>query len=98
MNVRIDDDDLRRLEIDPTFTAGLDQALVTAFRRRMQAIRTAHDERDFYRMRSWHFEKLLGNRQHQHSVRLNDQFRLIFEFEGTDPQKTVAVKGIEDYH
>lgn len=98
MNTRVDDDDLRRLEADPTFTAGLDQGLVKAFRSRMGSIRMAPDERDFYKMKSWHFEKLSGNRQHQHSMRLNGQFRLIIEFEGAGAQKVLVVKGIEDYH
>jgi len=31
-------------------------------------------------------------------MRLNDQFRLILEFEGSGAGKTVVVVGIEDYH
>lgn len=64
----------------------------------MQAIRAAEDERTFYAMKSLHFEKLKGNRSHQHSMRLNDQWRLILEFECTNDGKVVLVIGIEDYH
>ena len=64
----------------------------------MQAIRAAEDERAFYAMKSLHFEKLKGNRSHQHSMRLNDQWRLILEFERTSDGKVVLVIGIEDYH
>jgi proteic killer suppression protein len=46
----------------------------------MQTIRAAPDERVFYQLKSLHFEELLGNRSHQHSMRLNDQWRLIIEF------------------
>ncbi len=98
MDVRFDDPDLDRLETDAAFTARLDAAVVRAFRKRMQAIRAASDERDFRANRSWHFEKLKGARQHQHSVRLNDQYRLIIVFEGQAPQKTVVIVAIEDYH
>ena len=43
-------------------------------------------------------EKLQGSRQHQHSLRLNDQWRLVIEFEGNSPQKTIVIVNIEDYH
>jgi proteic killer suppression protein len=56
------------------------------------------DERVFYNLKSLHFEKLKGDRSHQHSMRLNKQWRLIIEFEGIAPNKLVAVISIEDYH
>ena len=87
-----------RLETDESYDGGLSQALVKAFRKRMQFIRSANDERDFYAMKSLHFEKLKGKRAHQHSMRLNDQFRLILEFEESKTEKTVVVVAIEDYH
>ena len=31
-------------------------------------------------------------------MRLNDQFRLIFQIEGTDEGNTIVVVAIEDYH
>jgi toxin HigB-1 len=74
------------------------EAVTNAFLKRMQVIRAAGDERDFYALKSLHFEKLKGNRSHQHSMRLNDQFRLIIEYEGTAPDKTIVVIDIEDYH
>jgi proteic killer suppression protein len=60
----------------------------------MQAIRAAETTQTFYVMKSWHFEKLKGKRAHQHSMRLNDQWRLIMELDGP----TVVICGIEDYH
>lgn len=98
MEVRFKDPKLDRLETDPTFDAGFAQPVVTAYRKRMQVIRAAPDERAFYNLKSLHFEKLKGNRSHQHSMRLNKQWRLIIEFEGVAPNKLVAVIEIEDYH
>jgi len=98
MQVEFEDDDLRRLETDLTFEMGLSVALVRAYRLRMQGIRAAVDERVFYAMKSWHFEKLKGKRQHQHSIRLNDQFRLIIEFVQRDSEKRILIISIEDYH
>ena len=78
--------------------AGFSQAIVTAYRRLMQVIRAAPDERVFYNLKSLHFEKLKGDRSAQHSMRLNKQWRLVIEFEGVAPNKLVAVISIEDYH
>lgn len=95
-NVRFSDPDLEALESEdsPKFS----EAIIRAFRLRMATIRDAPDERDFYALRSLHFEKLQGNRSHQHSMRLNKQYRLILEFQGAGIEKTVVIVAIEDYH
>jgi proteic killer suppression protein len=98
LEVRFADPSLERVEADANYDGGLSKPLVKAFRKRMQYIRDALDERDFYKMKSLQFEKLEGKRQHQHSMRLNDQWRLITEFEGGSPNKKIVVMGIEDYH
>ncbi len=98
MDVDVVDKDLRRLEIDPSFSANLSSVLVKIFRKRMRFIRSAQDERDFYQMKSLHFEKLAPPRDQQHSMRLNDQYRLIVELEETSPTKIVRVIEITDYH
>jgi proteic killer suppression protein len=92
------DASLERLEIDAKFTAGHSAAVVRAFRKRMWVIRNAVDERDLRVPNGNHFEKLQGDRNHQHSMRLNDQWRLIIEIEGKGANKTLLVVGIEDYH
>ena len=98
MEVDFADGNLSRLETDPTFTRGYSLAIVKAFRRRMQGIRAARDERDLRAMKSLHFEKLHGNRSHQYSIRLNRQFRLILEIESRPSGNTIVVVAIEDYH
>ncbi len=97
-DVGFKDESLERLERDTKSTAGYDVAIVKAFRKRMQMVRSATDERDFYALRSLHFEKLKGKRKHQHSMKLNDQWRLILELTGEGPNKKLLIVGIEDYH
>jgi proteic killer suppression protein len=80
------------------FDAGFNRTIVKGFRKLMQAIRAATDERDFYAMKSLQFKKLEGARSYERSMRINDQWRLILELKGTAPNKTVLVKKIEDYH
>ena len=73
MEVEFADTDLDRLEVDPKFTGGFAPAIVRGFRKAMQVIRAAVDERDLHAMRGLRFEKLKGARSHQYSVRINDQ-------------------------
>lgn len=61
-------------------------------------IRAAQDERDLRQMRSLHFEKLRGDRSHQYSMRVNDQYRLIVEIERTGGRSKIVLVEIIDYH
>ncbi len=97
VEVRFADQDLDRLETDPGFTAGYGPDVVRQFRKRMQQIRAAVDERDFYRAKGLHFEKLQGSKKDERSMRLNDQWRLIVTLEGEAPKAVVVVE-IRDYH
>ena len=98
MEVEFADTSLDRLETEGKYDAGYSQSIVKAFRKRMQTIRAAPDERIFYVLKSLHFEKLKGNRSHQHSMKLNDQWRLVIELRGEAHKKSVLIVGIEDYH
>jgi len=98
MDVEFDDENLDRLDIDAHFTAGLPQEVVRSYRKRMQQIRAFKDEREFYALKSLHFEKLKGDRNGQSSVRLNLQWRLIIEVRGSHPCKVIGIVEIVDYH
>ena len=98
MKMEFDDQRLDVLETDPTNTGGFSQAVVKAYRRRITQIRAAKDERDLYAIKSLHFERLKGQRQHQYSVRLNNQYRLILEIQGRSSSKVIRIMEIEDYH
>ena len=89
---------LDRLETDKDFNAEFSQDIVKAFRKRVQAIRAAVDERDLYAIRGNRFERLKGDRCHQYSMRLNDQWRLIIEIKHSSPKNIIVVIDIEDYH
>jgi len=98
MNIRFEDSKLERLAKDLSFTNGFDRALVKSYRRLIQQIIAAADERIFYSVKSLHFEKLKGDRQGQYSMRLNKQWRLLLRFEQSQDGKQVAVIEIADYH
>jgi proteic killer suppression protein len=97
MDVRFQDGSLDSLEVKPG-DGGYPAGVARAFRKRLAMIRAATDERDFYALKSLHYEKLKGPRKHQRSMRLNDQQRLVIEAQGDAPNSVVVVVGIEDYH
>ena len=98
MNVEFNSGDLDRLETDAAFTAGWETGIVSAYRKYLNMIRQAPDERVFWNSRGARFEKLKGDREGQYSFRLNDQFRLIITLDGSGRDKTVRIIEIVDYH
>jgi proteic killer suppression protein len=72
--------------------------VVKAFFEVMAVISAARDERDLRALKSLHYEKLKGNRSHQHSLVLHSGFRLIIEREIDEQGRYVLIITIEDYH
>jgi toxin HigB-1 len=50
-----------------------------------------------YQFRGLHFERLERNAE-EHSIRLNDQWRLIVRFREDDGGRYMWIDKIEDYH
>lgn len=98
MEVKHRDDDLDRLETEARFNARLPQAVVRGYRKVMNLIRQAQDERDLRQFKGLHFEKLEGPRSHQHSMRLNLQYRLIVELTDTPRGRTIEIVEITDHY
>lgn len=99
MLVDFEDEDLRKLFEEADFRlASIGPDLTTAYRKTVGLVSAALNERDLYAMRSLRFEKLKGKRAGQHSMRLNDQWRLIVRLEDRVEGRFVLVISIEDYH
>ena len=98
MDVLFADRMLQKLETGGDAAAQWSPGIVRAFRKTVHVVRQAVDERDLRNLKSLHFEKLKGKRSHQHSMRLNDQYRLVVELSRERARKQVTVISIEDYH
>lgn len=98
MEMQFRDSNLLEIEKDEGFNGGYSSGIAAKIRQRLRHIRAAVDERPLRNMKSLHFEKLKGSRSHQHSIRLNDQWRLIIELDKETDPKTVVIVGVEDYH
>ena len=98
MEVIFASEELQRLAAEKRYTARLPTAVVRAYRKRLQAIWAANDERDLGAVRGNRFEKMKGSRSHQYSLRLNDQYRLIVELVRAASRTKIRLVAIEDYH
>lgn len=98
MRVECHDEVLRRLAEELAYAPkGWDSTVIKSYRKKVQLITAAVDERDLYEMRGLRMEKLKGDRQGQTSMRLNDQFRLILTFK-TEGGRVAVLLEVVDYH
>lgn len=89
---------LERIETDEAARTGLPISVIMSCRRKLIVLRSAPDERTLRNWKSLHYEKLKGDRDGKRSIRLNDQWRLIFELdESTTPPKILVLE-VDDYH
>lgn len=99
MRMEFEDDDLRRVAYEPDFCPkGWSKDLVKAYRRVINLIGNAVDDRDLRNLKGLRLEQLKGNRAGTSSVRINSQYRLILKFETADDGRLAIVVEAVDYH
>ena len=97
MEIVFKDATLALIESEAAGETKLPVAVIKAARRKLTVLRAAVDDRSLRNWKSLHYEKLKGDREGQRSIRLNDQYRMVFVLTGTDVL-TATILGIEDYH
>jgi proteic killer suppression protein len=98
MDFRFKDKKLEQLYTEEKDARFYPPAVVNRFFELMAIIDGAPDEREFYRLKSLHFEKLRGKRENQYSMRLNKQYRLIMTLETDAVGRYVLVVEISDHY
>jgi proteic killer suppression protein len=97
MRIEFADDGLARIRTDDAHRMGLPFAVIKAARRRLVQIEAAVDERDLRNWKSLNYKKLQGDREGQRSIRVNDQYRIVFTIrDGESPMVTIIE--IDDTH
>jgi len=89
---------LERLYFDSAYSGGFSRYVIRAFRKRVDLIQAARDEREFPRVGAVGFEKLKGDRRGQFSMRLAGRWRLILQIAYDEAGKEIVVLDIVDYH
>lgn len=98
MRVDIRDDGLRRLAEDPAFTSKRwTPEVVRAFRKKLQLLDSAEDDRDVRASKALRLEDLSGDRDGTSSIRLNDQYQLVLRFETDGHGRVVIIRELVDY-
>lgn len=99
VQIEYDDETLRRLAEDARFRVHQwSDEVVRSFRKKIQMLAAAKDERDLSSSRGLRFERLKGTRRGTCSIRLNDQYRLILRFRTDSSNRVVVVVELVDYH
>lgn len=98
MQVKYKDQRLALIETDRAAETKLPISVINSYRRKVVVLRAAPDERTLRNWKSLHYEQLKGDRKGLKSIRLNDQWRLVFELDNTTTPPTMLVDAIEDYH
>jgi proteic killer suppression protein len=98
MDIEFADKTLALIETNKAGATRLPVAVIRSVRRKLIALRAAPDERALRNWKSLHYEKLKGNPDGKRSIRVNDQYRIVFILDNeAEPQK-VTILSIEDYH
>ena len=89
---------LALIRTDQAAETKLPVSVIKSCREKLIVLEAAPDERTLRNWKSIHYEKLDGNREGQRSIRLNKQWRLVFELDPSSAPPTATVIGVEDYH
>jgi toxin HigB-1 len=91
-------DVLALIETDEAGKTELPVAVIKSGRRKLAVLRAAIDDRSLRNWKSLRYEKLKGNREGQRSIRINNQYRMVFSFDEEADPPTITILSIEDYH
>lgn len=92
------DPGLERVLAGQAANTDLPAPVIKSCRRKLVLLGAAPDERTLRNWKSLHYEKLTGQRKGQRSIRLNDQWRLVFQLHTESSPPTIEILAIEDYH
>lgn len=97
--LEFDDDELRCLAYDASYhTKRWSTDVTKAYRKVIQLIDAAADERDLRAFKGLRLEQLKGRRAGTSAVRINSQYRLILRFTTSEDGRTAIVLEAVDYH
>jgi proteic killer suppression protein len=99
MEVVFKDKELEQVAIGGWVNPKLPIAVCASLQRKVSLLKAAPDERTLRNWKSLHYEKLKGDLDGLHAIRLNDQYRLLFEVSAENAGlKKITVISVADYH
>ncbi len=98
MKIEFVDVDLSRICTDEAHRLGLPIAVIKAARRKLIQLEAARDERDIRNLKGLNYKKLQGDREGQRSIRINDQYRIVFTLSEAESPPVITIIEIGDTH
>jgi toxin HigB-1 len=98
MKVEFADDDLARICTDQAHKLGLPVTVIRMARFRLIQLGAARDERDLRNLKGLHYKKGKGERDGTRSIRINDQYRIVFTLSEAETPPIIRVTKIGDTH
>lgn len=77
---------------------GLPVAVIKSCRDKLVVLEAAPDERTLRNWKSLNYKKLEGDKAGLRQIRINDQFRIVFELETETSPPTITIVDIGDTH
>lgn len=87
-----------KIETEEAASLKLPVNVIKTLRNKLAILRAAPDEQTLRNWKSLHYEKLKGDRKDQRSIKINDQWRMVFTIDNNTNPSTIMVIDIEDYH
>lgn len=98
MKVEFADDGLARICTDQAHKLGLPVAVIRMARFRLIQLEAARDERDLRNLKGLHYKKGKGDRDGTRSIRINNQYRIVFTLLEDETPPVIRVIEIGDTH
>ena len=98
MKIEFGDKRLALIRTDKAHELGLPFAVIRACRDKLTFIEAAPDERSLRNWKSLHYKKLEGDRDERRTIRINDQYRIVFTINNDCDPPVVTILEIGDTH
>ena len=98
MKIEFGDKRLALIRTEKAHELGLPFAVIKSCREKLTFIESAPDERSLRNWRSLRFKKLEGDKDERHTVRINDQYRIVFKIRNEDNPPVITILEIGDMH
>ncbi|MEI8015433.1 MAG: type II toxin-antitoxin system RelE/ParE family toxin [Nitrospira sp.] len=98
MKIQFQDTRLALIRTDRAFETKLPFGIIKSCRDKLVILEAAPDERTLRNWKSLRYEKLKGDREGQRSIRINDQYRMIFTLDESQAPPILNILEVRDYH
>jgi len=98
MKIEFGDKRLALVRTDKAHELGLPFGVIKSCREKLTFIEAAPDERTLRNWRSLRFKKLEGDKDDRRTIRINEQYRMVFKIENDAHPPVITILEIGDTH